>query len=149
MGKVDLTKEAECNRVFDEVWNQYFDSTAVESARVNVEHTQYNLMVRLRDFATVVEAHNATRAGDIGRLMEMWKMWAIMSQGIPGLSHYAKHIPRLVLLLEVDLPRDLAHAIKHSLLIPSNEREDHWMAIDEYMEVHICWLKSHYNNTVS
>lgn len=106
-------------------------------------------MLRLRDFATVVEAHEATRAGDIGRLMLMWKQWAIMAQGMKGLSHYSRHIPRIVLLLEEDLPKDLARAIKHSLLIPSNKRPDHWLPIDEYLEISIFYLKRVYNNTVS
>lgn len=127
----------------------YFDSNALETARESSNHTQYNMCLRLRDFATVVEAHAASRAGDIGRLMAMWKRWAVMAQGLPGLSHYSRHIPRLVLLLEEDLPKSVAHAIKHSLLIPSNERENHWLAIDEYMEIHICWLKHHYDTTVS
>lgn len=146
---LDLTKAGDCDRLFEAVWNDYFDAAAIEKARASGNHTQYNLRLRLRDFATVVEAQAATRAGDIGRLMAMWKRWAVMAQGLPGLSHYGRHIPRLVLLLEQDLPAKLAHVIKHSLLIPSNERENHWLAIDEFMEIHICWLKHHYDSTVS
>lgn len=149
MKGLDLSKEEDFEKLLNEVWCQYFDTKAIAAALKKKEHTRYNLLMRLHDFATIVEAHEATRAGDIGRLMNMWKRWAIMAQGIPGLPHYSRHIPRIVLLLEEDLPTSLAHAIKHSILIPSNEREDHWLPIDEYQEVHICWLKDVYDNTVS
>lgn len=132
---LDLTKATGCNQLLDIVWNRYFDASAIERARQSSDHIHYNFLMRLRDFASVVEAHDSTRAGDIGRLMAMWKRWSVMAQGLPGLSHYARHIPRIVLLLEQDLPKGLAKVIKHSLLIPSNEREGHWMAIDEYLEV--------------
>lgn len=145
---LDLTKSSDCDKLFDLVWSKYFESSALEAARASTDHAHYNLMLRMRDFATVVEAHDSTRAGDIGRLMAIWKRWAIMAQGMPGMSHYSRHIPRIVMLLEEDLPKPLAHAIKHSLLLPSNERKDHWMALDEFLEVHICWLKHHYNTTV-
>ncbi|KAH9810542.1 hypothetical protein DFH28DRAFT_1131935 [Melampsora americana] len=143
----DPTKANDCNKLIELVCRKYFDADALEAARLSEDHTQYNLRLRLRDFATVMEAQEATRAGDIGRLMAMWKRWAVMAQGLPGLSHYSRHIPRLVLLLEEDLPKGLAHAIKHSLLIPSNERDNHWVAMDEFMEIHICWLKHHYDTT--
>lgn len=146
---LDLTKTLDCERLIDLVWDQYFKGSALEVAEKSKDPTRYNLMLRLRDFATVVEAHEATRAGDIGRLMLVWKHWAVMAQGIQGLSHYARHIPRIVLLLEEDLPKDLAHAIKHSLLIPSNGRPDHWLPIDEFLEVSIFYLKQVYGNTVN
>jgi hypothetical protein len=145
---IDLTKKTDCDKVFDLVWTRYFSESAIEDARQSSNHTSYNLCLRLRDFATVVEAHDSTRAGDIGRLIDVWKRWSVMAQGLPGLSHYGRHIPRIVMLLEEDLPKSLAHAIKHSLLIPSNEREDHWLALDKYLEINIGWLKDHYNNTV-
>lgn len=149
MKDLDLSVEDDCNRLLDAVWSQYFDTAAIDLALKKKKHTQYNLMLRLGDFATVMEAHEATRAGDIGRLMNMWKRWAIMAQGVPGPTHYARHIPRIVMLLEEDLPETLAHALKHSMLIPSNDRDDHWLPLDEYQEVHICWLKDVYDNTVS
>lgn len=146
---VDLTKPEDCNRVFEKVWARYFDASALQQAQDARNGTQYNFLLRLKDFATVVEAHEAKRDGDIGRLIWMWKRWSLMAQGLPGLSHYSRHLPRMVLLLEQDLPAPLARAIKHSMLIPSNQRAGHWLATDEYLEVHNCWLKHIYNNTVS
>ncbi|POW18097.1 hypothetical protein PSHT_06192 [Puccinia striiformis] len=42
----------------------------------------HNLLVRMQEFSTVVEANNAMKAGDIGRLINIWKMWsqAVASQ---------------------------------------------------------------------
>jgi hypothetical protein len=102
----------------------------------------------LRDLATVVEADHAMRAGDIGRLMSMWKRWSIFAQGINGLSHYALHLPWYILILEEYLPKKLAKVIKHSLLIPSSGREGHWVAKDFFLEVQNYWLKYFYNNSV-
>lgn len=144
-----MSKPDNFEKLFEALWENYFSASGIEDARVSGDYTAYNLRLRLRDFATVVEAQDATRAGDIGRLMNMWKWWSVMAQGLPGLSHYSRHIPRLVMLLEEDLPKSLAHMIKHALLIPSNERENHWLPLDEVMEVNICWLKNHYDTTVS
>jgi hypothetical protein len=44
------------------------------------------------------------KAGDPGRLMYMWKRWAVMGQGMPKLPHYSKHLPKLILMLEEVLP---------------------------------------------
>ncbi|POW16051.1 hypothetical protein PSTT_01570 [Puccinia striiformis] len=35
-----------------------------------------NLLLRLRDFASIVECDRAMRAGDIGRVINMWNRWA-------------------------------------------------------------------------
>ncbi|KAI7955280.1 hypothetical protein MJO28_005680 [Puccinia striiformis f. sp. tritici] len=38
-----------------------------------------NLLLRLHNFATVIEANRAMKAGDIGRLLNIWRMWCIIS----------------------------------------------------------------------
>lgn len=149
MGDVNITDAKECNLILELVWDSYFDVDAIKFHQKSPNKSTYNLCMRLRDFATVVEADSATRAGDIGRLILMWKKWAIMAQGLPGLSHYSLHLPHIILLLEQDLPFELACVIKHTLLIPSNERVGHCLAVDEYLEVHNYWLKYFYNNSVS
>lgn len=72
-----------------------------------------------------------------------------MAQGISGLSHYAIHLPRFITILEKNLPKTLAKAIKHSLLIPSAGRGGHWVAKDFYLEIQNFWLKYFYNHSVS
>ncbi|PLW12214.1 hypothetical protein PCASD_18831 [Puccinia coronata f. sp. avenae] len=58
-----------------------------------------NLLLRLRDFATIIEANRSMKAGNIGRLMNIWRCWAVMAQGIKGLNHYGIHLPRMLLLI--------------------------------------------------
>lgn len=72
-----------------------------------------HLCLRLQDFTSVVEADDSMQAGDIGRLMMMWKRWAVMAQEIKGMSHYANHLPCLIVLLEQDSLPHLSQAIKN------------------------------------
>ncbi|KNF04588.1 hypothetical protein PSHT_16054 [Puccinia striiformis] len=76
-----------------------------------------NLLIRIKDFLTGVEANRAMKAGDIGRLLRVWKMWSIMTQSLPGLTHYSAYLPRLVLLITRILPPSLAKLIRHTLLL--------------------------------
>lgn len=89
------------------------------------------------------------RDGDVGRVLLMWKRWALMAHGVKGLSHYAIHLPRFILILEKFLPPKISTAIKHSLLIPTGGRDGHWVAKDFYLEIQNYWLKYFYNNSVS
>lgn len=86
----------------------------LKNTKERQDWTSYNMQLRLRDFASVIEGDHAMRAGDIGRVMNMWKRWSIMVQGSTGLSHYAIHLPRFILILKKYLPFKLAKAIKHS-----------------------------------
>lgn len=146
---LDLTKLEDAQWIVDEAYNSFFSLESLKVSEDSRNMTAYNFRLRLRDLASVVEADDAQRMGDVGRLMLMWKRWSIMAHGMKGLSHYSKHLPRLVLLLEVILPQALAHNIKHSLLLPTGEREGHWVAKDQYLEQNIFSLKYLYNNAVS
>lgn len=134
--------------VIDKCYEKYLSHDALKESKKNQDWTIYNMQLRLRDFASIVEADNAMRDGDIGRVMRMWKRWAIMAQGLSGLSHYAIHLPRFITILEKNLPKNLAKAIKHSLLIPSAGRSGHWVAKDFYLEIQNFWLKYFYNHAV-
>ncbi|EGG11117.1 uncharacterized protein MELLADRAFT_60017 [Melampsora larici-populina 98AG31] len=149
LGDMDMTTTWGCRQVLETVWCCYFKAMAIEEARCLKKSKLYNLMICLRDFGTIVDLHETTCAGDIGCLTAMWKCWSIMTQGVTSLSHYGQHIPCMVFLLEEDLLVPLAHVIKHSSLIPSTDRDNHWMPIDEYQEIHIFYLKQVYDSTVS
>lgn len=147
--KVDFTVPGVAQALVDECYDKYCSGESIREASKAEDGALYNLRLRLRDLATVVEADHAMRAGDIGRLLSMWKRWSILAQGLKGLSHYALHLPRYILILEKYLPKTLAKVIKHSLLIPSSGREGHWVAKDFFLEVQNYWLKYFYNNSVS
>lgn len=135
---------------FDSVVEQTFQTTFSTSVLSQSQDTsRRKLLLRLRDFATVVEANRAMSAGDVGRLMFMWKRWSVMIQGMKGLTHYSNYLPRLVLLLTKTLPKPLAHVILHSLLISPSGRPNHFVAKDFFLEIQNYWIKFFYNNTVS
>lgn len=99
----------------------------------------------MQDFSTVIEANRAMKAGDVGRLLRIWKMWSIMTQSLPGLTHYSAYLPRLVLLLTVVLPPSLAKLIRHNLLVSPSGRPNHFVAKDFLLETNNYWLKYFFN----
>lgn len=134
--------------MLEDCFERFFEPATLRKHEEDENWAAYNFQLRLRDFASLVEGDQAMRAGDIGRVFYMMKRWAVMAQGFNGLTHYARQIPRFILLLEEDLPKDLARAIKHSLLLPSSTRANHFIAKDLWLEYCNCWLKHIYNNTV-
>lgn len=144
----DLSNAEHVQKIVGLVFNKYFEAD-LKGLKEKGDIVSHNLCLRLRDFATVVEAEDAMRAGDIGRVMLMWKRWAIMAQGVKGMTHYSNHLPRLILLLEKDLPPHLAKAIRHSMLIPTSGRPDHYVSKDQFLELQNYQLKYFYNHSVS
>lgn len=147
--KFDFSKLEDCKIIVDQAYKEFLTPDSLLVSEKNGNNTAYNFRLRLRDLASVIEADDSPRVGDVGRLMMMWKRWSIMAHGMKGLSHYSKHLPRLVFLLEKILPKGLAHAIKHSLLLPTGDRDGHWVPKDQYLEQLNYSLKHLYNNSVS
>ncbi|POW01076.1 hypothetical protein PSHT_12688 [Puccinia striiformis] len=87
-------------RVDKSMQRRKLDETELDEVKKRHKQSKLsNLLVRLHEFSTVVEANRAMKQGDIGRLINIWRMWSVMSQSLPGLTHYATYLPRLVLLL--------------------------------------------------
>ncbi|KAI7944203.1 hypothetical protein MJO28_011731, partial [Puccinia striiformis f. sp. tritici] len=122
-------------------------TTSANSAKSESgEHGLINLLLRLRDFASVVECDRAMRAGDIGRVLNICTRWSVMANGMTCLKNYAIHLPRMVLLLTRVLPEGLATTLKHSLLVSPSGRANHFVAKDFYLETQNFWLKYFYNH---
>lgn len=100
------------------------------------------MQLQLQDFASNVEGDNVMQAGEITRVMNMWVL------GLTGLSHYAIHLPRFILILESYLANRLAKAIKHSLLDTTSGQKGNWVAKEFYFEIQNYWLKYFHNNLV-
>ena len=45
-----------------------------------------HLFLRLSDFATIIEGNQEMKAGDIARLMNIWKCWSVIANGVPKLQ---------------------------------------------------------------
>ncbi|KAH9807170.1 hypothetical protein DFH28DRAFT_1018314 [Melampsora americana] len=142
---IEMTVET-FNHTVETVYFTYFSGRALLNARLHKDSKQQQFFIRIRDFATVVEANRAMSDGDIGRLMLMWKRWSVMTQGLKGLTHYSRYLPRLIRLLTKVLPKPLAQVIMHSLLISPTGRPGHFVAKDFFLEVQNYWLKYFYNN---
>ncbi|KAA1139302.1 hypothetical protein PGTUg99_037688 [Puccinia graminis f. sp. tritici] len=105
------------NRIVEQCYDRYCSPAARQAACTRESPKLSNLLIRLQDFSTVVEANRAMKAGDVGRLINIWKMWSIMTQSLPGLTHYSAYLPRLVLMLIQILPPNLAKVMRHDLLV--------------------------------
>ncbi|PLW46799.1 hypothetical protein PCASD_06026 [Puccinia coronata f. sp. avenae] len=149
---------AEWNNIIHQFYNKYCTgearAQAYERSCIDPPETApkaspqlSNFLIRLQEFSTVVEANRAMKAGDIGRLMNVWKMWLVMSQGLKGLNNYSSYLPRAVLLLNEVLPPDLAKLFRHSLLFSPSGRDNHFVAKDFYLEIQNYWLKYVYNRS--
>jgi hypothetical protein len=114
-------------------------------ARTSPAHL--NLLLRIRDFATIIEAQRSMKEGDYGCLMFMWERWAVMTQGLGHMPHYSKHLPKLIVQLKYVLPKSISHLISNTLLLSPNGQAGHFMATDQYLEVLNYWLKYFFNHS--
>ncbi|KAH9821005.1 hypothetical protein DFH28DRAFT_1190502 [Melampsora americana] len=144
---LDIYDANQVKDVVDECFKDFFTAISLHKMEKSNNWHAYNLRLRLQDFASIIEGEDAMRQGDIGRVMLMWKRWSLMAQGMKGLSHYALHLPRMILLLESGLPPELAKLIKHSMLIPASGRPGHFIAKDFFLELQNYWLKYFYNHS--
>jgi hypothetical protein len=141
-----MTSQKICKLV-DDTYTKFCSGAARRSKVSQGSVTHSNMLLRIRDFATIIEARNAMKAGDPGRLMYMWRRWAVMGQGIPHLPHYSKHLPRLILLLEVVLPPSLAKVVMSTLLINPTGKANSFVATDFFLEIQNYWLKYFFNHS--
>ncbi|POW01430.1 hypothetical protein PSHT_12555 [Puccinia striiformis] len=121
------------------------DAMLTDLAESSVTHK--NLLLCIRDIATILEAQRAMKDGDYGRLMHMWDRWAIMTQGLGKMPHYSKHLPRLIVQLKYILPNAIAQVVMNTLLISPKEKAGHFMATDQYLESENYWLKYFFNHS--
>ncbi|POW19989.1 hypothetical protein PSHT_04139 [Puccinia striiformis] len=136
------------NEIVDQTYNRFFTPEAKASAAANPGSKKLsNLLLRLSDFATVVEGNSAMKVGDVGRLMNVWKRWAVISQGLTTLTQYSIQLPRMILLLNEVLPHGLGQVILHSMLIAPSGQRKHFVAKDQHLEQQNCWLKYFFNNS--
>ncbi|EFP91557.1 uncharacterized protein PGTG_17611 [Puccinia graminis f. sp. tritici CRL 75-36-700-3] len=135
------------NTIVDTCYKRFCSPEARSAADLVSNPKLSNTMIMLHDFSSVVEAKRAMQAGDIGRLMMVWKKWCIMTQGLKGLTNYSSYLPRMVLLLTEILPPGLSKFLKHNLLFSPTGRKGHFVAKDNYLECQNYWLKYVYNNT--
>ncbi|KAA1098528.1 hypothetical protein PGT21_036271 [Puccinia graminis f. sp. tritici] len=132
---VDSTHDRFCSR-------EAFQSDLARSSPAHM-----NLLLRIRDFATILEAQSSMRDGDYGRLIYMWERWSVMTQGLGKMPHYSRHLPKLLVQLKYVLPDALAQLVKNTMLLSPTGSSGHFMATDQYLEVLNYWLKYFFNHS--
>ncbi|EFP85627.2 uncharacterized protein PGTG_10956 [Puccinia graminis f. sp. tritici CRL 75-36-700-3] len=137
----------EITRLVEETYETFCTIDARESERASKFPAYGNMLLRIRDFATIVEAARAMKAGDPGRLMYMWERWAFMTQALPKLPHYSKHLPKLIVMMKEVLPASLARVVESTLLISPTGRPNHFVATDCFLEQQNYWLKYFFNHS--
>lgn len=137
--RVKMTPE-KMKEVIHETFNQYFGPKSIQKAEDACDHKLIRFLLRLQDFATIVEASQSMSAGDVGRMIRVWKRWSVMAHGMNHLKHYANYLPRLIILLNKTLPKDVADIIKFNLLVCPSSRKGHFVAKDFFLEVQNFWL---------
>ncbi|KAI7940422.1 hypothetical protein MJO28_014074 [Puccinia striiformis f. sp. tritici] len=135
------------NAVVEECYERFCSPQAQRQADKAACPKLGNTLIQLHDFSSVVEVKRSMRAGDVGRLMNAWKKWCIMTQGLTGLTNYSSYPPRMVLLLTVILPPDLRKYLCHNLLISPSGRSNHFVAKDQWLECQNYWIKFLFNQT--
>ncbi|POW02310.1 hypothetical protein PSTT_11867 [Puccinia striiformis] len=138
---------AKFNTIVEEFYHRYCTGEAPHEASKRDCPKLHNLLMRLQEFSTVVEANRAMKAGDIGRLINMWKRWSVMSQALKSLRNYSSYLPRMVLMLTEFLPSSMAKLFRHSLLFSPSGREGHFVSKDFYLELQNYWLKFLFNQS--
>ncbi|KAA1118325.1 hypothetical protein PGTUg99_003964 [Puccinia graminis f. sp. tritici] len=138
---------ARISEVVNETYIRFFSAEAKLDATLQTSPKLYNTILRLADFATIAEGDAAMKAGNIGCVMNVWKRWAVIAQGIKKLTQYSIQLPQMILLLNEILPSGLAHIIKHSMFVAPHGRQKHFVAKDQFLESQNYWLKHFFNNT--
>ncbi|KAH9456486.1 hypothetical protein Pst134EB_012684 [Puccinia striiformis f. sp. tritici] len=132
---------AQWNAIVEECYKTYFTPKARSNAASKDSPKLSNTLLQLHDFSTVVEAKRAMKAGDIGRVMIVWKKWCLMAQALSGITNYSLYLPRMVLLLTKILPPSLAKYMRHNLLFSPTGRSNHFVAKDYWLEIQNYWIK--------
>ncbi|PLW28415.1 hypothetical protein PCANC_20807 [Puccinia coronata f. sp. avenae] len=131
----------------EKTYIQFFSPESKAKAASNSSPKLSNLILRLSDFATIFEGNSAMKCGDIGQVMNIWKRWAIIAQGIKKLTQYSIQLPQMIILLNYALLDGLSQVIKHSLLVAPTAGRKHYLPKDQYLEMKNYWLKHFFNDT--
>ncbi|OAV93512.1 hypothetical protein PTTG_00831 [Puccinia triticina 1-1 BBBD Race 1] len=138
---------ARWNAIIDECYNRFCSPKARRAAAKGNCPKLNNTLILLHDFSFVVEAKRSMSAGDIGRLMNVWKKWCLMTQALTGLTNYSSYLPRMVLLLTEILPQAMRKYLSHNLLFSPTGQSNHFVAKDYWLEIQNYRLKFFHNKT--
>jgi hypothetical protein len=146
------------NQIIKTFYNKYFTGEAHINAyeKCCIEKSEKtpkaspqlsNTLIQLQEFSTVVEANQAMKAGNIGSLLNIWKLWLVLSQGLKGLHNYLSYLPHTILLFDEVLNPSQSKLFRHLLLFSPSGKDNHYMFKDGYLKVQNYWLKHVYSQS--
>jgi hypothetical protein len=134
----------DCNKHINDCYTLFCSPQACCVADAADSPKLHNVLVRLHKFSTVIEANRAMRSDDIGRLINVWRIWSFMTQSLNGLTQYSSYLPRFLISF-ILLPPLLSKLMRHSLLIFPSRRPGHFVPKYYVLETQKYWLKHFYN----
>ncbi|KAA1128577.1 hypothetical protein PGTUg99_003744 [Puccinia graminis f. sp. tritici] len=146
-GEQTVIPTIQWNAIVNECYNRYCTARARKEADARECPKLHNMLVQLHDFSSVVEAKRSMKAGDVGRLMTVWKKWSVMAQSIKKITNYSSYLPRMVVLLTGGLNPSLSKYLRHNLLVTPTGRPDHFVAKDFWLEIQNYRLKYFHNKS--
>ena len=103
------------NSIVNQCYEKFCTAKARDQAASQTGSNLSNTLRLLQDFSTVVECKRSMKAGDVGRVLMVWKKWSVMAQAITGLTNYSSYLPQMVLLLTQFLPPALRRYLQAHL----------------------------------
>ncbi|KIJ42067.1 hypothetical protein M422DRAFT_171500 [Sphaerobolus stellatus SS14] len=135
-------------QVSEQVFERSFTSQAVHSIRrLDQEQRDYfyeHTLLYNRDVLVYLEYCDAIRTGDIGRVLNVLRVWMIMMRGENRMPKYADMIFETLTRLEEWAPR-LCELFLNNWLVNLSGKPNGWKEVDLLQEHQNYWNKSVYN----
>ncbi|KAL0056903.1 hypothetical protein AAF712_016482 [Marasmius tenuissimus] len=138
--------DAEFNRVAETVYQKLFTTKAYDDLKSKSDRdtTVENAVLYNRDVLFYIEIVHAIKAGDIGRVVNVLKMWMIMMRTKNTMPRYADVIFETLGRLETFDPK-LKKFFLHNWLVNLTGRANGFKEIDLLQEHQNFWAKIIYN----
>ncbi|KAE9393457.1 hypothetical protein BT96DRAFT_959055 [Gymnopus androsaceus JB14] len=139
------TKE-DFNRVTEEVYNNLFSTHAYHKLRKRPHRdtTFENAILYNRDALIYIEIVHAIKAGDIGRVVNVFKVWMVMMRSKKTMPKYADAIFETLGRLAT-YPEKLRKFFLHNWLVNLTGKPNSFKEIDLLQEHQNFWAKVIYN----
>jgi hypothetical protein len=66
--------------IIESVYNKFLSPEVLSKAKNPKAPCLENMLLCLQDFSSIVECNFGMEAGDIGRVLNIWRRWSVMAQ---------------------------------------------------------------------
>ncbi|KAJ3831844.1 hypothetical protein F5878DRAFT_672513, partial [Lentinula raphanica] len=133
-------------QVLDLVYENLFTTRSYDHAKqLDDQDTTYsNTLLQNRDTLLYIEIVDAIRSGDIGRVINIFKMWMVMMRAKKTMPKYADAFFETLGRLNT-YPEILKKFYLHNWLVNVTGKENRWKEVDLLQEHQNFWAKIIYN----